>query len=111
AAGTRQPDTSAVRPGGRAPSPQAGGKPPDPRRLPGASGQVSSRCSATSGLLRFLNGASFRRAVINGGEDYWVGLTPPVPFEAALGVSMGGFGVRVVTDVGRRPADQRVRLA
>jgi S-formylglutathione hydrolase FrmB len=45
------------------------------------------------GLPRFLNGSGFRCAVVNGGEDYWVGLTPPVPFEAALGVSMGGFGV------------------
>ncbi|WP_189254856.1 hypothetical protein [Lentzea flava] len=31
--------------------------------------------------------------MVNGGEDYWVNLTPPVPFDAALGVSMGGFGV------------------
>lgn len=45
------------------------------------------------GLARFLNGARFRCAVVNGGEDYWVNLTPPEPFEAALGVSMGGFGV------------------
>ncbi|HUQ56935.1 hypothetical protein [Lentzea sp.] len=45
------------------------------------------------GLPRFLHGAGFRCAVVNGGEDYWVDLAPPVPFEAALGVSMGGFGV------------------
>jgi pimeloyl-ACP methyl ester carboxylesterase len=45
------------------------------------------------GLPRFLNGRAFRCAVVNGGEDYWVNLVPPVPFEAALGVSMGGFGV------------------
>ncbi|ANZ39197.1 hypothetical protein BBK82_27115 [Lentzea guizhouensis] len=47
------------------------------------------------GLPRFLaaSGSRMRFAVVNGGEDYWVGLTPPVPFEAALGVSMGGFGV------------------
>lgn len=45
------------------------------------------------GLPRFLNGMRFRCAVINGGEDYWVNLAPPVPFDAALGVSMGGFGV------------------
>ncbi|MEU3643133.1 hypothetical protein AB0E59_07110 [Lentzea sp. NPDC034063] len=45
------------------------------------------------GLPQFLNGCAFRCAVINGGEDYWVNLTPPVPFEAALGISMGGFGV------------------
>ncbi|HEX7303309.1 MAG TPA: hypothetical protein VF330_10405, partial [Lentzea sp.] len=45
------------------------------------------------GLPRFLHGARFRCAVVDGGDDYWVGLTPPVPFEAALGVSMGGFGV------------------
>lgn len=45
------------------------------------------------GLPQFLNGARFRCAVVNGGEDYWVSLTPPVPFDAALGVSMGGFGV------------------
>lgn len=45
------------------------------------------------GLPQFLNGAKFRCAVINGGDDYWVGLKPPVRFDAALGVSMGGFGV------------------
>lgn len=45
------------------------------------------------GLPRFLNGHGFRCAVVNGAEDYWVNLTPPVPFEAALGISMGGFGV------------------
>lgn len=45
------------------------------------------------GLPRFLHGSGFRCAVVNGGDDYWVGLTPPVPFDAALGVSMGGFGV------------------
>lgn len=45
------------------------------------------------GLPRFLNGRGFRCAVVNGGDDYWVDLDPPVPFEAALGVSMGGFGV------------------
>ncbi|MFI6099998.1 hypothetical protein ACIA8G_30995 [Lentzea sp. NPDC051213] len=45
------------------------------------------------GLPRFLNGTRFRCAVINGDDDYWVNLVPPVPFEAALGVSMGGFGV------------------
>ncbi|MET9226544.1 hypothetical protein [Lentzea sp. NPDC003310] len=45
------------------------------------------------GLPRFLNGHGFRCAVVNGGEDYWVNLDPPVPFEAALGISMGGFGV------------------
>lgn len=47
------------------------------------------------GLPRFLaaSGFRYRLAVVNGGEDYWVNLTPPVPFEAALGVSMGGFGV------------------
>ncbi|MET9632720.1 hypothetical protein ABZX92_35225 [Lentzea sp. NPDC006480] len=45
------------------------------------------------GLPQFLNGAKFRCAVINGGDDYWVNLVPPVPFDAALGVSMGGFGV------------------
>jgi S-formylglutathione hydrolase FrmB len=45
------------------------------------------------GLPRFLVGCAFRCAVVNGGEDYWVNLVPPVPFDAALGVSMGGFGV------------------
>jgi pimeloyl-ACP methyl ester carboxylesterase len=45
------------------------------------------------GLPRFLGALPMRFAVVNGGEDYWVNLTPPVPFEAALGVSMGGFGV------------------
>jgi pimeloyl-ACP methyl ester carboxylesterase len=45
------------------------------------------------GLPQFLNGTKFRCAVVNGGEDYWVNLVPPVPFDAALGVSMGGFGV------------------
>lgn len=53
------------------------------------------------GLPRFLNGSAFRCAVVNGGEDYWVNLTPPVPFEAALGVSMGGFGVLDIAS--RRP--------
>lgn len=45
------------------------------------------------GLPRFLNGAKFRCAVVNGDSDYWVDLVPPVPFDAALGISMGGFGV------------------
>ncbi|WP_090066976.1 hypothetical protein [Lentzea flaviverrucosa] len=45
------------------------------------------------GLPRFLQGCGFRCAVVNGGEDYWVGFDPLAPFEAALGVSMGGFGV------------------
>ena len=45
------------------------------------------------GLPQFLNGARFRCAVVNGGDDYWMNLTPPVPFDAALGLSMGGFGV------------------
>ncbi|WP_051782928.1 alpha/beta hydrolase [Lentzea aerocolonigenes] len=53
------------------------------------------------GLPQFLNGRGFRCAVVNGGEDYWVGLTPPVPFDAALGVSMGGFGVLDIAS--RRP--------
>ncbi|HEX8867362.1 MAG TPA: hypothetical protein VF821_17015 [Lentzea sp.] len=45
------------------------------------------------GLPQFLHGAPFRCAVIAGSDDYWVNLTPPVPFEAAIGISMGGFGV------------------
>lgn len=47
------------------------------------------------GLPQFLaaSGFAMRLAVVNGGEDYWVNLAPPVPFEACLGVSMGGFGV------------------
>ena len=45
------------------------------------------------GLPLFLNGSAFRCAVVNGGDDDGVNLTPPVPFDAALGVSMGGFGV------------------
>ncbi|WP_394617475.1 hypothetical protein JNUCC0626_49180 [Lentzea sp. JNUCC 0626] len=45
------------------------------------------------GLPRFLHGHGFRCAVVNGADDYWVNLTPPVEFDAALGVSMGGFGV------------------
>lgn len=45
------------------------------------------------GLPQFLNGAKFRCAVLNGSDDYWVNLAPPVPFDAALGLSMGGFGV------------------
>ncbi|MFD5826545.1 hypothetical protein [Lentzea sp. NPDC060358] len=45
------------------------------------------------GLPRFLHGTRLRCAVVDGGDDYWVSLVPPVPFEAALGVSMGGFGV------------------
>ncbi|WP_329790231.1 hypothetical protein V1227_39855 [Lentzea sp. DG1S-22] len=42
------------------------------------------------GLPRFLDGCGFRCAVVDGGEEYWVSRTPPVPFEAALDVSMGG---------------------
>ncbi|MGZ3143879.1 alpha/beta hydrolase-fold protein [Lentzea chajnantorensis] len=47
------------------------------------------------GLPEFLaaSGLRLRLAVLNGADDYWVGLTPPVPFDAALGISMGGFGV------------------
>ncbi|WP_053734274.1 hypothetical protein [Nocardia sp. NRRL S-836] len=47
------------------------------------------------GLPRFLAASGFelRFAVVQGGEDYWVDLVPPVPFEACLGISMGGFGV------------------
>ncbi|SES03603.1 S-formylglutathione hydrolase FrmB [Lentzea xinjiangensis] len=55
------------------------------------------------GLPRFLHGAPLRCAVLDGGEDYWVDLVPPVPFDAALGVSMGGFGVLDIAS--RRPLE------
>ncbi|MEV6236875.1 hypothetical protein [Lentzea sp. NPDC051838] len=45
------------------------------------------------GLPQFLAGVKFRCAVVAGTDDYWVNLKPPVPFEAAIGISMGGFGV------------------
>ncbi|WP_285750561.1 hypothetical protein [Lentzea sp. NBRC 105346] len=47
------------------------------------------------GLPRFLaaSGGGFSMVAVNGSEKYWVDLELPSPVVAALGISMGGFGV------------------
>ncbi|TWP51840.1 hypothetical protein FKR81_13390 [Lentzea tibetensis] len=53
------------------------------------------------GLPQFLTsaGGGFSILAVDGDEDYWVDLELPEPVVAALGVSMGGFGV---LDLARR---------